>query len=1585
MESRILLSDFTVTRSDDALDEFGNPVDGTLRSAILLSNQTPGSNRILFNVEGTTIVTGTLPPINESTTIDGTSEPGYAGTPVIAVQPDAQASGSGLTLAANDCTIIGLAIAGWDTGITVYGERDTVRGCYIGTDTAGQTALPNGTGIDVSGANATIGSADVLVPGNLISGNRGDGIVVEGSDADAAVIVGNKVGTNAAGTAALGNGGNGVLLKSGGGSTFGGSASPSGHLVSGNLISGNTVAGVAITGSNAKTNVVQGNLIGTDATGSSAVANGVGVLISGFASENTIGGTAAGAGNTIAFNTGNGVTVGADANDSSRLNSVLRNLVFANGGIGIDLGNDGATANTPGGPHSGPNDLQNTPVLAALQARAENTMIVPFSLNSAPNAQFRIEFFENVSGTPGMVFLGSTSVTTNGDGFATGSSDSLNGLVGGSTVTATATGPTGNTSELAAPVPVPLPRPAAPGPVQAVAGYDATFEPIVTLTWPADPGATSYRIFRGTASGEEDEAPYATQDASSSPRLIDTGVAPGTTYYYTVVAFGSTGSSDPSDEESVTFQHLAPPSPVQAKPSEVGAPAEVDLSWPAVPGARSYALFRGTAPGAESEAPFATSTSPQFADAHVTPATTYYYRLESVGAVESSAQSTEVSAAVPAVPASATWNVSKGSGSGPASAIGASTGSVGNPAYTLSLSGITGVIPIDSFSWSVTSSTTLTGNGAGKAAAQNLMLTAPTSGASPQLFFDASSGKNLASGVLTAFDTAGNAYARWSLNSIIVASYGNDDGTDRFSLNFARLVETHVGTNPVTAEPLTNSAGWDFKSNKPTASASPAASFDPATPPQTSLTLGDGTSLIVSTFTFGGASRSPTRSGAGAGTGKPMFNGLEVTAALGNGSPQFLSALLTGHRAASAVLTTRDAQGKVLASWSLTGLIVAGDEISGASGGVPTDDYTFAYRTVKETTPANDNSGAKVSTTWNVLSSEGTGPASVAGTPAAAIAFPAYALTLPGVTGVIPIDSLFWSVAGTASVTATGGGGGTVKATKQDLSLTAPASGVSPLLFFDVLSGKPLPGALVTAYDASGNEYATWKLTDVRVAFYQDTNATDRFSLNFARLVETHVGTNPLTSKPFTSSEGWDFGSNKSTASATAGAAFDPATPPQTSLTLGDGTSAIVSSFTFGGPTLNASSAGGGAGAGKAEFGPLTVTAALGNGSSDLLSALLTGRRLSSVVLTTRDAQGKVLASWSLTGVVVSSAKLSGTSGSVPDEVYTFLYSTVAETVPATVEGGSPSSATWNVVSNRGSGPASASGVAPEVLAYPAYTLTLSGVTGVIPIDSLSWGMDRRASITSTGGGGGGAAKPTARDVSLAAPFTGASPRLLFDVASGAHLKSAVLTAYDANGHAYATWALSDVLVTSYMNKSGTDQFSLNFTRFTETYVGTDPLTSRPLTTTAGWDFKLAHALGVGTAAAAFDPAAPPTMSLTLGDGTNAVVRGFDFRGPNRVGSPATSSGNGGGAGKATFGALMVEAALGNGSADLLSILLTGRTLKTVVVVTRDAQGHLLASWTFTNVVMSEDAGSGNGAGTPSDFYTFRYTTATVTTPAGSD
>jgi len=204
---------------------------------------------------------------------------------------------------------------------------------------------------------------------------------------------------------------------------LGGTIPAARNVVSGNISHGVRYAGGVGASAKVEGSAVRGNYIGTDVTGLNALANGGdGVNFGNFVTGVTVGGTAAGAGNVIAFNRGRGVSVGVGNVEHTSRITVLANRVFANGGLGIDLGANGVSLNDAGDADLfGPNTLQNFPVLIEPVIATATGTTVRGSLNSTAGRTFRVEFFDNAVRDPskygeGEQFLGATQVTTDAAG-----------------------------------------------------------------------------------------------------------------------------------------------------------------------------------------------------------------------------------------------------------------------------------------------------------------------------------------------------------------------------------------------------------------------------------------------------------------------------------------------------------------------------------------------------------------------------------------------------------------------------------------------------------------------------------------------------------------------------------------------------------------------------------------------------------------------------------------------------------------------------------------------------------------------------------------------------------------------------------------------------------------------------------------------------------------------------------------------------------------------------------------------------------------------------------------------------------------
>jgi streptogramin lyase len=477
---------------------------------------------------GTFVIhSGGMPSVEEPIFIDGWSQPGARPNTLavgdnavlpITVEGDIAAGGIFLVDDVGHGTVRGLRIQNFVNALMMYGTDNVIQGNII--TVLANEGLQQGVGLFGSQSNPLDGTRNTVLGGpdpadrNVISGYGPDVLIADWSPAlpvagaPGALVEGNYIGTNAAGTgpAAFPGFGDGIEIVD------------DNNTIEGNLISGNPWNAVAfvniddngsgfpipVTG-----NVIEGNLIGTDASGTQPVPNGAGIVFPTYDStppyvsrSTTIGGSAPGAGNTIAFNKGPGVWVPGDSTYFNPYGTGVRiegNSIHDNTGLGIDLGDipnpsgtgaldgngtavipDGVSSNAANDAanHVGGNDLMNFPVLTSAFGSTSGTT-VSRSLDTGtangspflPNATITIDFYANTNPDPsgygqGQTYLGSCLVSTDGNGNLVSSPDgsavitnpgtsgasftaSLNTPLptGEGWVTATATGHGGDTSE----------------------------------------------------------------------------------------------------------------------------------------------------------------------------------------------------------------------------------------------------------------------------------------------------------------------------------------------------------------------------------------------------------------------------------------------------------------------------------------------------------------------------------------------------------------------------------------------------------------------------------------------------------------------------------------------------------------------------------------------------------------------------------------------------------------------------------------------------------------------------------------------------------------------------------------------------------------------------------------------------------------------------------------------------------------------------------------------------------------------------------------------------------------------------------
>ncbi|MGI8431091.1 MAG: M12 family metallopeptidase [Chthoniobacterales bacterium] len=401
------------------------------------------------------------------TIIDGSTQPRdpqneHAGPEVVLDGENALAAGvNGIDLTETSCQVRDLAVVNFSgDGVRIHGANATgnlLAGCSIGAGPFSNSEGNAGVGVHIfdHASDNTIGGSHPG-EGNGIADSGEEGILISGAGISGTVIKGNEVGILSQ-RSARGNSLAGIALRGGVSQTVIGGEEPGAR----NAVSGNGGDGITLDGGGTIYNEILGNLIGEGDPPTFSVGNrGAGVALTGGAHLNAIG--RPGAGNTIGFNNGAGVSVSGAKTTGNLLSG---NNILRNGNLGIDLAggseSSGVTANDTGDPDTGPNKLQNYPELTGADI-TDNGITISGTLNTLPNEPIRLEFFSSVFFDPtlfgeGERFLGFADVMTDGQGNVNFSVD-LPAMVGHcSHITATATSgaePTGapndpglNTSE----------------------------------------------------------------------------------------------------------------------------------------------------------------------------------------------------------------------------------------------------------------------------------------------------------------------------------------------------------------------------------------------------------------------------------------------------------------------------------------------------------------------------------------------------------------------------------------------------------------------------------------------------------------------------------------------------------------------------------------------------------------------------------------------------------------------------------------------------------------------------------------------------------------------------------------------------------------------------------------------------------------------------------------------------------------------------------------------------------------------------------------------------------------------------------
>ena len=457
---------FTVTTTADS-------GAGSLRETILAANAAPGADTIAFAIPGagvhTITLTTWLPTVTDPLTVDGYTQPGSSPNTLPLAQGtnavlNVEIRGEAVTLApcweyaADGGTIRGLVFNRCPVGTLHVTGSVTITGNFLGTSPAGTPltdGAPQNRAIYAFGPINPGSPTTVIVGGpdpadrNLISGHTAFGLSegVRYQFYAGGKIQGNLIGVDATISYAIANG-LGIFCTSPLGVQVGGPGANEGNVIAGSISAG-------FFGSFSS---FQGNFVGAHPDASTNLGNlGGGVVISG-ATAGPIGGLGPGEGNVFAHNGGGGISAYPGAisiPNAGTANVTARgNRFWDNRPVAIALGLDPPHPADPGDSDTGPNGSQNAPVITGVDYGPPT--VVHALLSSTPSTEFDVDFYSNsgcisnpVLYTQGETPNGSVHVMTDASGIAT-IDVALPSPVGpGHRVTAIATDPAGNSSELA--------------------------------------------------------------------------------------------------------------------------------------------------------------------------------------------------------------------------------------------------------------------------------------------------------------------------------------------------------------------------------------------------------------------------------------------------------------------------------------------------------------------------------------------------------------------------------------------------------------------------------------------------------------------------------------------------------------------------------------------------------------------------------------------------------------------------------------------------------------------------------------------------------------------------------------------------------------------------------------------------------------------------------------------------------------------------------------------------------------------------------------------------------------------------------
>lgn len=802
------------------------------------------------------------------------------------------------------------------------------------------------------------------------------------------------------------------------------------------------------------------------------------------------------------------------------------------------------------------------------------------------------------------------------------------------------------------------------------------------------------------------------------------------------------------------------------------------------------------------------------------------------------------------------------------------------------------------------------------------------------------------------FDGSGRETRRWVLETATLSSYATSDAAgdgspafDSFSVHFKKITAQTIAYDAHGNASPPRTVDYNIQTGDHHGVDFGQATFPPGSQPEQLLDLGSGQVAIQS---FSWSQTNPNLL-----SSPEEFS---FTASAGAASLGLFSAIFTGDSIAQVTLYVRDAAGHVVTQWNLEDVTVSSYQSGAEAGGAgPIDTFTLRATRVQEVHNTYNASGTLTATKaagWNYLTNKSFGSGSYNfGDVYAPGTEPPNALQLDESSQLIPINSFSWGLSDEAGS----------PAAVNDFSLSMDSAAYSTGLFRFTADSSDHTATLITR-DASGRVVMRYILTGAHFTSYSTDDiagdgvgAAESVTLRFLVIRSEFTPYVNNVAQPAIVAE-WHVVSHTGSGAALVGDAYAPGTEPLLALQVGS-TLIPIDSLNWGVALP---------GDGGAQAGTFNVSFARGRWSPGIFGSVGLGTSYPAASIITRDASGRITARWKLTDLTVASYTTSG-AGQFSSDGAGFTFGSIqrvieqydAGTGVTSVYAGGYDFAAAQPTSDAGTLGNTLSGLTYAAGAEPEYTIEFDGVSGLIPIQAMSWSEEFTGPT------------PQLAPFILTLPSGRYDTGLVYYATKGTSLPTITIVRRDAMGRPITRWILEDARAVGFSTQESPGQFvsdsvSLDFSTLKIQRLSYASNGSPLPTVTIQWVEGMGTGTGTSTdfGGQTFPAGSEPETTLDLGSGQFAV-NSFSW---------GESVPDGGALGGQSFS---FSTLAGVGSLGLTGAVWLGSTIPQAIFTTRDPDGHIVTQWLLTNVVpFSYQANS--SAGAPGESAGLHYQSVTL-------